>query len=201
MKRAAIGVRVHSGWGALVVVCGSSGAQEAIERRRVVIIEPKMPGAAQPFHFAASLSLQQAEEHIAKCAAASKAFAQAAIRDLLRHLQDRSYQVAGAAVLLSSGRELPELPRILASHPLIHTAEGEFFRTAFRNAFESEQIHVTGIRERDLADQSKSVFGAAALKLQQRIAGMGRILGPPWTADQKSAALPAAIVLNLAKKR
>src|SRR5436309_9145086 len=172
MNDAAIGVRVHSGWGALVVVSGSPEAPEIVERRRVVIIDPQTPGAAQPFHFVESFAPEKAQKHISKCATASQAFALTATRDLLHHLHRCGYHVAGAAVLLSSGRELPELTRVLASHALIHTAEGEFFRTAFRKAFESEQIPVTGIRERDLALHSKTVLGTAAPKLQLKIANM-----------------------------
>jgi hypothetical protein len=37
MKRAAIGVRMHSGWGALVVVSNGVGTMEIIDRRRVAI--------------------------------------------------------------------------------------------------------------------------------------------------------------------
>ncbi len=39
MKPAAIGVRVHSGWGALVGVAGARGAEEIIERTRVEIVD------------------------------------------------------------------------------------------------------------------------------------------------------------------
>jgi len=195
MKHAAIGVRVHSGWGALVVVSGERGAEEVIVRDRIDITDPKMPGAVQPYHYVESFALQRAENHIAKCAAASQSLALAAIRELLRQVEDRGHRVAGAAILLSSGRPLPGLSKILAAHTLIHTAEGEFFRAAFRKAFESAQIQVTGIPERELPQQIKTVFGAGASKLQQRVADMRRTLGPPWTTDQKTATLAASIVL------
>lgn len=101
-----------------------------------------------------------------------------------------------AAILLSSARPLPDLEEILASHALIHTAEGEFFRQAFRSAFEKLRIHVKGIRARDLDDSAVQAFGKAAPAIQKRINGMGRSLGAPWTKDEKTAALAAAIVLN-----
>ena len=59
-----------------------------------------------------------------------------------------------AVILLSSARPLPDLKAILTSHALIHTAEGEFFRQAFRGAFEKLEIPVTGIRAHDLSDDS-----------------------------------------------
>jgi len=39
------------------------------------------------------------------------------------------------------------------------------------------------------------VFGQRAPGLQKRVAALGRVLGPPWTADQKLATLTAAVVL------
>ncbi|HEY6348251.1 MAG TPA: hypothetical protein VI636_02465 [Candidatus Angelobacter sp.] len=195
MKRAAVGVRVHSGWGALVAVSGAPGAEEVIERSRVEITDPKMPGAIQPYHFVKSMEIQRAQQHVAQCVAASRSLALKAISELLQQLQKRGYQVTASCILLSSGRPLPEVSGILASHALIHTAEGEFFRSRFRDAFEALKIPVTGIRERDLPGRAQKAFGKAATKVQERVAAMGRSLGPPWTTDQKAAALAALIVL------
>lgn len=52
MKTCGIGIRVHSGWGALVVVTGEAGAAEGIDRQHVEIIDQNIPGAVQPYHFA-----------------------------------------------------------------------------------------------------------------------------------------------------
>lgn len=195
MKRAAVGVRVHSGWGALVAVCGALGAEEVIERSRIEITDPKMPGGIQPYHFVKSMEIKRAQQHLAKCAAASGRLALDSIREILQQLEGRGYSVTVSCVLLSSGRPLPELSGILASHALIHTAEGEFFRSSFRDAFQALKIPVTGIRERDLPDRAQKAFGKGATKVQERVAAMGHSLGPPWTTDQKAAALAALIVL------
>ena len=195
MNRVALGVRVHSGWGALVGVSGTPGAEEIIERSRVEITDPKMPGAIQPYHYVQNMEIKRAEQHVAKCAAASKGLAHEAIHQLLQQLKKRGYEVAGSCILLSSGRPLPDLAGILASHALIHTAEGEFFRNSFREAFTALKIPVTGIRERDLPDHALKAFGKKARQVQERIAAMGRSIGPPWTTDQKTAALAAMIVL------
>lgn len=186
---------MHSGWGALVAVTNSAGKVEVIERRRVSVIAESTPGAKQPYHFAANLELPEAQKFIAKCFAASKRLAAQAIRDVLAELSARQFRVAGAAVLLASGRPLPPLAKILVAHPLLHTAEGQFFREVFAKACESLALPVTGIRERDLAAQLQQTFGKAATKMQHQISAAGRVLGPPWTTDQKSAALAALTLL------
>jgi len=191
---------VHSGWGALVAVSSPAQAAEVIDRRRIEIIDRKSAGAAQPYHYAKELDLPAAEKYIARSTAASAQLALAAMRDVAEQLGDRGYRVDRAVVLLSSGRPLPGLEKILASHAMIHTAEGEFFRQAFRNAFSTLKIPVTGIRERDLDARAKAAFCGDAAGVKKKIAAVGKILGPPWTSDQKAATLAAALLLTEAEK-
>jgi hypothetical protein len=141
------------------------------------------------------MDLRAAERHLAKCAAESRRLALEALRQISAQLRERNFLLIGSAILLSSARPLPELDEILGSHALIHTAEGEFFRHAFRQAFERLEIPVTGIRESELDDYAQKAFGRDTLEVHKKIEGMGRTLGPPWTKDEKTAALAAAIVL------
>lgn len=195
MKRAAIGIRVHSGWGALVALYGKPGSEEIIERCRVEIIEPGSPGAAQPYHFAEKMNLTDAEKHIARCATESRRLACERLQEITVGLRDRGFGVANSTILLAAGRALPPLPQVLTSHALIHAAEGEFFRQVFRAALEALKFPVIGIPERELQQRALAVFGRAAGQTSARIEAMGRSLGPPWTQDQKAAALAAALVL------
>ncbi|MFZ0213531.1 MAG: hypothetical protein WAL55_12540 [Candidatus Acidiferrales bacterium] len=197
MKPAAIGVRMHSGWGAVVTVSGAADAVEIVDRRRIDVIDAKTPGAKQPYHFARDLGLPEGEKHLARCVAASGRLALAALREIIEELTARDYCVTGCAVVLASGRALPPLTEILAAHPLIHTAEGEFFRESVRSACEHLEIKVTGIRERELEERAKAAFGkSAAAAVTKRIANMGKTLGSPWTQDHKKAALAAWMVLS-----
>jgi hypothetical protein len=199
MKAAAIGVSVHSGWGAVVAIAGRQGVEEILLRRRLVIIDSKVAGAAQPYHYVQAKEIHAAETHLNRCAAESRRLAVEALTRVASELGDRGFVPVASALLLSSGRPLPDLPEILASHPLIHTAEGEFFRQSFRSAFEHLKIPLTSIRARDLDDYAAKAFGKSASAIQKRIDGMGRSLGAPWTRDEKTASLAAAIVLASAQ--
>jgi len=185
---------MHSGWGVVVCISGNPAAPEIVDRRRIVIIEPAMEGAKQPYHFAQSLGLEEAERHLQKCAAVSQRLALQAIRGTLDAVSARSYQIVGCAMLLASGRALPALPNILASHALVHTAEGEFFRKIVREACETCRIPVVGIRERELDDRAKATFGTAAPRVRQRISSLEKTVGSPWTQDEKNSALAALII-------
>jgi hypothetical protein len=195
MKRAALGFRMHSGWGVLVAVSFEGHAVEVLDRRHIVIIDPKLHGAKQPYHYLATLDLTDPERRLSEYAASSEGLAIAALREVIAQLEARHYRIAGAAVLLASGRILPSLPKILASHPLIHTAEGEFFRNATRAACDYFEIPVTAVKERDLDDLAKAAFGSAASKVILGIASLGSSIGPPWTRDHKTAALAGSMIL------
>jgi hypothetical protein len=171
----------------VVVVAGGPGAIDVVDRRKIGITAPNIKGAKQPYHYAVEHQLADPEGYLAECAAASERLAFEALREIILEARRRDKTVSSCAILLAAGRSLPPLPKILASHPLIHTAEGEFFRRSFRNAGERLLLQVTGIRERELDKQADSV--------QREIAGLGKSLGPPWTADQKNACLAALLVL------
>jgi hypothetical protein len=196
MKRAAIGVRMHSGWGALVAVCFDGGKVEIIERRRIEVIDAASAGAKQPYHFAKDLEISRASKFIDGCFENSCRLAVTVIRDLLAELSARKYRVKGAAVVLASGRPLPPLVKILAAHPLLHTAEGRFFREVFVKACKSCDLPVVGVREREIDESLQTKFGKAATKIQRQLSAEGRKIGPPWTTDQKTAALAALTLLS-----
>jgi hypothetical protein len=177
MKRAALGVRMHSGWGVLVAVSGDASSVEILDRRRIVTSDPETPGANQPYHYAADLGFPEAEKYLADCAAVSERLAVAVVGEVVREVEGRDYRIVGS-VLLASRRPLPPLSKILASHPLIHTAEGEFFRNAVRQACERLKIPVTAVSERELDEQAKKVFGNEAARVQRMISSLGSSIGP-----------------------
>jgi hypothetical protein len=86
MKRAAIGLRMHSGWGALVVI-SNEFALEVVDRRHIVIAQATIPGSKQPYHYAENLELEQAGAYIARRSGASGQLASAAIHEILSGLE------------------------------------------------------------------------------------------------------------------
>jgi len=116
-----------------------------------------------------------------------------AVRDALTELSD--YQVKGACVLLASGRPLPSLATTLASHALIHTAEGEFYRAALREACKYCGVPETGIRDRALVAEAAHALGRSAEDLQSTVTGFGKVVGSPWRQDEKLSTMAAWLVL------
>jgi len=184
--RTALGFRAHSGWAAMVAVAGMIDAPQLLERRRIVIADPNRPGSKQPYHAASELPFPEAEALVRMAIESARAMALEAISASVKTLRLQGHEVAGCGVLLGSGKTLPALERILASHALIHTAEGEMFRNALIWAAEEHRLPVTGVREKGIDPTSL-----------KRIESLGKVIGPPWTQDQKYATVAALMALAL----
>jgi hypothetical protein len=193
--KAALGFRAHSGWAALVVVAGSPLDPKVLERRKVEIA-PRAPGSLQPYHAAQKMEIADAESFIERCRAATRQLAETAVRDVVATMAGQGYTVTGACVLLGSGRPMTNLAATLRSHPMIHTAEGDFFREALSTACESCALPVIGVKEKELINHATSALGITADTLQLRISALGKAIGPPWREDQKLCAIAAWVALT-----
>ncbi|HXB72306.1 MAG TPA: hypothetical protein VNY05_28970 [Candidatus Acidoferrales bacterium] len=191
---AALGFRAHSGWAVAVAVTGSPGSPIMLDRRRIDIADAAIPGSKQPYHAAASLDVRNAEALIGRCQESSAWLAAGAINALVARLSE-THRLVGSGILFGSGRPLPELAAILRSHPLIHTAEGEFFREVLARASERCSLPVKRVKEREVWDRAAGVWHLELRPLQERIDTLGRSLGPPWRQDEKLASLAAWIAL------
>jgi hypothetical protein len=143
-------------------------------RSRIEICDPAIPGSKQPYHYAAELDLPNAQRHLHRCFESSRQLAFEAIE---------KFKVSICAMGIGSGRPLKDLQTTLASHAAIHTAEGEFFRDAIAEAVKLCALECKKYREKDLAAQAKELLA------------IREMIGPPWTQDQKFAALAGWLAL------
>jgi hypothetical protein len=158
----ALALAPHTGWTWLVRVRG-----DVVEARTKVVALPVLE--AELYHLARDHGGDRAR-FVAERHAGARALALAAVRP----------HAAGAtrAIVLGKQPALPALDQIVASHAMIHTAEGELWRALFADACASCGLEVA----RGLAPaQSDARWLAAA----------GKQLGSPWTAEVKAAAIAA----------
>lgn len=194
-EAATLGVRSHSGWAAYVVLRGDPKHPEIVARDRMVLCDAAIKGSKQPFHEAEPMPFATAELFIARCTSATAALAGSAVAAI-----QKITPLSACCVLTASGRPLPDLRGILASHTLIHAAEGEFYRDAIDLACSRRRIAVRRVRERDVeVELHKLPVAVAAAK--SRISEFGKLLGPPWTQDEKLAAFGAWLMLALLPSR
>jgi hypothetical protein len=192
-SEAALGFRAHSGWAALVAVAGPAAEPIAVVRRRVVLSD-KTP--RQPFHAAEGQPFAAAEELIRRSTEEAAALAERAVNEAIAELRAIGHEAVASGLLLAVTRPLPGLAAILASHALIHTAEGELFRDVLRQASRRSGLGLTEVGDRELEEKATRSLRRPPAVLQRRIADWGKALGSPWTQDEKRAALVAWLALS-----
>ena len=195
LKQAAMGFRVHSGWAAVVAVCVDRGAPVVLARQRVHLVEAFTYEFRQPYHTAEEMVLGQAREFITRMQAEAQRLAYRAIRELESRTQEQGMKLTRCGLLLASGRPLPALEKILASHALIHTADGELFREAILQASARCGLRDFRIREKKLLDRAENVLRLKSAALMRRVTELGRPFGPPWSQDEKFATLAAWLAI------
>jgi len=195
---AVMGFAPHSGWAAVVVLGGSHTDARVLVRSRVEMADHRAPESKQPYHAVETLGVEEAARRLDGYMAVAEGMAYAAIQALAEDLSGRGYRVTSVGVLESSGRKGSSLASILASHALIHTADGDHFRKALAAAAERSGLAVSRVRARDLEAQAEARLCRPAPRLREAVSEFGRQVGPPWGADQKMAALLAWLLLDQA---
>jgi hypothetical protein len=173
----------------------SKGVPCVLARQRVHLVESFTYRFRQPYHTAKRMSPDEGRAFVARVQSEARRLAYRAIRDLQDSLRAQGYQLTRCGLVLASGRPLPPLPQILASHALIHTADGELFRGAILHAGARCDFGSTTVREKELLSEASRVLRLKPNDLTRRIADLGRELGPPWSQDEKLASLVAWMAL------
>jgi len=199
MKKAAVGFRVHSGWTALVAVSLEKGVPIVLSRQRVQLVETFSYKFRQPYHTAEKMRLEEAGKFISGVRTEAESLAYRSLHAVQVDLERQGYHLDRGGLLLASGKALPELEKILLSHALIHTADGELFREALRGASGRCGLRLTCTKERELLEQCAEAFSLRPVELLRRVTELGRPFGSPWSQDEKFATLASWLVLDISQ--
>ena len=143
----------------------------------------------QPYHTAKRKPPADAHDFIARMRDEANALAYQAISSVQASLQRQSYELRSCGLLFSSAKPLPDLPRILSSHAMIHTADGELFREALLHACERRGLQTLAVKEGELFDSATHTLQLQRDAIVRRLVQLGNALGSPWTQDEKLATL------------
>src|SRR5689334_10959744 len=191
-----MGFRVHSGWAAVVAVCVEKGAPVVLKRKRAHLVKTFTYTFRQPYHTAEKMQLPEARKFIAQVEKEAKQLAHRAIRVMQSEFEKLDIKLTRGSLLLASGRPLPDLEKILASHALIHTADGELFREALSWAAKRCGIEMMGMKERELLECARESLRVQPAALLRRVTELGKPFGSPWSQDEKFATLAAWVTLS-----
>lgn len=195
MKKAAVGFRVHSGWAAMVAASLENGMPVILSRQRLQLVKIFSYKFRQPYHTAERMRGEDSARFIREVRKEAEQLAYRGLHALKEELEAKGHHVDCSALLLASGKLLPELEKILQSHALIHTADGELFRGVLRDASTRCGLRLACTKERELLKECSEAFSTKPPELLQRVTALGRPLGAPWSQDEKFATLAAWLAL------
>jgi hypothetical protein len=196
VETAAIGFSPHSGWAAMIVLNNSAAGLRVLGRARVELMDAHDPESKQPYHAVEFLCVEEATGRLDGYMAVARNLAQSAIQAQAQDLKQRGFQLKSIGIVDSASRKQSALSSILASHALIHAADGDHFRNALSAAAELLGIRVCRVQARALQDRAMNCLRLPKTRVLDTVNELGRQVGPPWGADQKQAALLAWILLK-----
>jgi hypothetical protein len=191
MNQAALGFRAHSGWTSLVAIALEDGSPMVVLRQRPHLVKVFTFEFRQPYHTAEKVPSAEARGVISRIRTEARGLAYKAIHSVQKNLLTQGYVVKRCGLLLASGRTLPSLPQILESHALIHTADGELFRHALLHASARCGLDSLTTKESGVLETASEALRLPPEEIRRRLTELGIGLGPPWTQDEKLAALIA----------
>jgi hypothetical protein len=195
-KGAVVGFRAHSGWTTLVAVSLERKEPVVLHRDRVHLVKTFDFKFRQPYHTAEKLPGNQARDFVSQMAAEACQLALHALCDVEEILVKSGHRLSGSALILASGKTLPPFEKILASHALIHTADGELFREALCQGSAQRKLPVFLQKEKELIARAVEDLSITESVLMAKVTNLGKPLGSPWSKDEKFATLVAWLALT-----
>jgi len=189
----AIGLRAKTGRAICVVLGGSPDAPIVLTKTEIKLVDPKVPGTAQPYHVVMELPWPEAQRRVEKYARAIERVAKKAVADLVKQQTLSSNTVCGVGIVGAPDRDLA---RIGNFHIRAHAAEGVLFRKVLNAAAEANRLKWRLIPDKDFERLVKSELGAKASRINRQISELGRTVPAPWRADEKQAATAAWLMLH-----
>jgi hypothetical protein len=178
MAGTALGWSSHSGWAVSVVTRGTVVSPTVLARQRVQLVDDSLPRMTYHAIADGGLSLRDGNALVAR---AEKMARKNAIASTKAAVEECGVDTVG---VVARTRRIPDdLEKILASHALLHAAEGDLYERVLVDAAAHLGLHVV-------------VVDPKTIEIPPALDAMRATLGPPWQKDHKLAASAALAALG-----
>src|SRR6266481_1068532 len=133
----AIGLRAKTARAIVVVLGGSADSPFILLKSEIKLVDPKVPGTAQPYHEVMDLSWEESQREVRKYVAAIERTAKKALAKLIGEQRTKGLKIAGVGIVGAPDRDLA---RIGSPHIRAHAAEGVLFRRVLDLAAQSNGL-------------------------------------------------------------
>jgi hypothetical protein len=192
-QNVSIGLRAKTARAIAVVLGGTTEAPIVLKKLEIKLSDPKIPATAQPYHEVMELSWEESQKAVWKSASKIEAIARKALAHLIKELQANGMRVRAVGIVGAKDRDLAKIGNY---HIRAHAAEGVLFRRVLDLAADANKLKRRTFSDRELDQIAASELGAESAGVKRKLNDLGRILAPPWRADEKQAATAAWLVLH-----
>jgi hypothetical protein len=190
---AALGLRVKSGWATAVLVVGPARSPRVVDRRVIELSDPAVPSSRQPYHAVMGATRRVAPIVERRLRQLVQRVTRRSVAGLLRDYRRAGHQVCAVGLVVGSTID----PTTIANeHIRAHALEGQLFRTALVNAAGSLRLPCTVVVEREAFATASGRLKRPPAGLKRAVGELGRALGGPWRAEEKTAAIAAWMILT-----
>jgi len=194
----AVGFRVRTGYATAVLLAGPAASPTVLARRTVDLCDMKDPDARQPFHVVTEQDERRGMELVRRTTEMARVQARRTTRELIELASDRGCPVRSAGLVVGSDVDPAKL-----GHPHIraHAMEGRLYREAVESGASSSGLPCTVLVEREAYAKAAPALGRRPAALRAATLALGRVVGRPWGAQEKMAALAAWVALTDVRAR
>jgi hypothetical protein len=161
-------------------------------RTEITLASPANPALYQPYHEVMDLPWERAAVAVQNAERAIEAAATKGLKVLIEELRSRGIDVSCIGIVGAPERNLAAIG---SPHIRAHAAEGVLFRHVFQLGAKANDLPSAIHSERGIETSAAARLGVSLDDLRARLAEIGRVLGTPWRADEKAAAMAAWIGL------
>jgi hypothetical protein len=187
-----IGLRAKTARAIAVILGGPLDSPRVLKRAELILWDPATPATGQPYHEVMDMPWERSKAAVRKIERKIERVASKALRDFVRDAKADGFIVCGIGIAGAGDRNLE---RIGSTHIRAHAAEGVLFRRVLEFAAATNSFRSTSFNERVLEETAAAELQCPVGKLKSRLAEMGRAVGSPWRADEKTAATAAWLAL------
>ena len=194
-QTAGLGIRVKSGWAAVVFLTGRAHSPQLSDVNRIELCDPRFPETRQPYH-AAMGELETDSAKVNQRERVVRKISQQSLTRLLKNYRRQGFRIIRAALVVGSQIN----PANIANpHIRAHALEGRLFRSAVAETLQANEIPTEVLLERDAYPTVSARLKQSSDDVKRAIQNLRRSLpanGRPWRAEEKLAALAGLFALR-----
>jgi hypothetical protein len=184
----AIGFRVKTGRATAVVIQGPASAPCVLSRKSLQLWDPAVPESHQPWHADFELPPDESARIVPVALKAVERVCLSALRDLVDEVRSTHGSIVGIALVAGSSTD-PE--SIHNPHMRAHAREGQLFPHALASAAKTLRIAAVTMVESEVFTSAAAKLGKSPDAIKLAVTELGRNVGKPWSAEEKTAAAAA----------